>query len=68
MYNELLVISDGIEAKAGSISSQYNRFSPWKSVDGIHLESNLQSSLEVMIQGMFNKKTLLDLIRNFIGS
>jgi type I restriction enzyme R subunit len=66
VYNELLIISDGIDAKVGSISSHYNRFSPWKINDGITLASNLQSGLEVMIQGMLNKKTLLDLIQNFI--
>jgi type I restriction enzyme R subunit len=65
-YNGILVISDGLEAKAGSLSSELNRFMAWKSADGEVEASNLVSQLETLINGMLNKATLLDLVRNFI--
>ncbi|MFZ5948048.1 MAG: type I restriction endonuclease subunit R [Stygiobacter sp.] len=65
-YNGFIVISDGLEAKAGTISSDYSRFMAWKSIDGNKEASHLVSQLEVLIKGMLNKNTLLDLIRHFI--
>ncbi len=65
-YNGFLVISDGLEAKAGTISSGFSRFMTWKTADGKVEASNLVSQLETLIQGMLNKKTLLDLVRHFI--
>ncbi|MEA0971129.1 Restriction endonuclease subunit R [Candidatus Megaera venefica] len=65
-YNGILVISDGLEAKAGSLSSGLTRFMTWKSADGKTRASHLVSQLEILINGMLNKATLLDLIRNFI--
>jgi len=66
IYNALLVISDGLEAKAGSISADFSRFMTWKTVDGKTEESHLVSQLETLIKGMLNKKTLLDLVRHFV--
>ena len=65
-YNGLVVISDGLEAKAGTISSGFSRFMSWKSADGKAEASHLVSQLETLIQGMLNKETLIDLIRHFI--
>lgn len=65
-YNALLVISDGLEAKAGSLSAGFSRFMAWKSVDGKADASHLVSQLETLIKGMLGKATLLDLIRYFI--
>jgi type I restriction enzyme R subunit len=64
--NAILVISDGLEAKAGSLSADLSRFMAWKSADGIMLASHLVSQLETLINGMLNKASLLDLIRHFI--
>jgi type I restriction enzyme R subunit len=61
-----LIISDGLDARAGTISSALSRFAPWKSIDAQVIAPAIQSSLEVMIRGMLNKSTLLDLIRHFI--
>ena len=66
-YNALLVISDGLSARAGSLSADFNRFSQWKrklpngDIDN-HPDTN---ELEILTQGMLNKATLLDLIRHF---
>jgi len=65
-YNAFCVISDGLEAKAGTISSSFSRFQTWKTIDGKKESSAHVSQLEVLIKGMLNKATLLDLIRNFI--
>lgn len=65
-YNEILVISDGLEARAGSLSAGFDRFMAWKSSNGKIEASHLISQLETLIKGMLNKETLLDLIRHFI--
>ena len=64
-YNALVVISDGLEARAGSLSAGFSRMMAWKSADGKVEASHLVSQLEVLIKGMLNKETLLDLIRSF---
>lgn len=65
-YNAITVISDGLEARAGTISSGFSRYMAWKTADGKAEASKLVNQMEVMIQGMLNKTTLLDLIRSFI--
>jgi type I restriction enzyme R subunit len=65
-YNGLLVISDGLEAQAGSLSAGFSRFSAWKTATGIEEASPLIPQLEVLIRGMLNPATLLDLMRHFI--
>lgn len=64
-YNGLLVISDGLEAKMGALSAGFSRFMAWKSADGVDEASHLVSQLEVLIKGLLNRETLLDLIRHF---
>ena len=66
VYNAALVISDGLEAKAGSLSAGFSRFMNWKSADGKVLASKLIGELEILINGMLAKATLLDLVRSFI--
>ncbi|MDD2715252.1 MAG: type I restriction endonuclease subunit R [Candidatus Wallbacteria bacterium] len=65
-FNVCCIISDGLDAKAGTISSAFSRFQAWKTIDGKKESSPHVSQLEVLIKGMLNKATLLDLIRNFI--
>jgi len=65
-YNAFLIISDGLEAKAGTISAGYNRFMAWKTSDGKAEASVLIGQLETLIRGMLNKEALLDLIRHFV--
>ena len=64
-YNSVVVISDGLESRAGSLSAGFSRMMAWKSEDGKAEASHLQSQLEVMIKGMLNPKTLLDIINSF---
>ena len=65
-YNGFVIISDGLEAKAGTVSSSYSRFMAWKTSDGKVEASPLIGQLETLIRGMLDKKTLLDIIRHFI--
>jgi len=65
-FNGFTVISDGLEARAGTISSAYSRFMAWKTSDGRKEASPLTGQLETLIRGMLGKETLLDLIRHFI--
>jgi len=65
-YNSLLIISDGWDARCGTITSDYGRFMTWKTKDGQTTADHLQPQMEVMFHGMLNKKTLLDLISRFI--
>ncbi len=65
-YNALLVVSDGLEAKAGSLSANLSRFMAWKTADGIKEASPLEGQLEILINGLLNKNTLLDVLRHFV--
>lgn len=64
-YNSIVVISDGLEARAGSLSSGFSRMMAWKSADGKEEASHLVNQLEVLIEGMLNKESLLDIVRSF---
>ena len=66
VYNEILVISDGLEARFGSLSAERERFMPWRTVEGEELAPNTIIQLEVLIKGLFDKRRFLDYIRYFI--
>ncbi|MFN4084611.1 MAG: type I restriction endonuclease subunit R [Spirosomataceae bacterium] len=65
-YNAICVISDGMECKAGSVSAGFSRYMTWKSYDGKKEASRFIPQLEILLKGMLNPSTLLDLVRNFI--
>ncbi len=65
-FNAFSVISDGFEAKAGTISAGFSRYMAWKSQDGNTEAAKTISQIETLIKGMLNPTTLLDLIRHFI--
>jgi type I restriction enzyme R subunit len=64
-FNELLVISDGVSAKAGTLTSNWEWFIPWRTIDGDKIAPKGQLELEVLIKGMFEPSRFLDLIRYF---
>jgi type I restriction enzyme R subunit len=66
VFNELLVISDGLEARIGTLSSNKERFLPWRTIEGEALASRTMSQLEVLLRGVFDKRRLLDVLRYFI--
>lgn len=64
-YNAILIASDGMDAKAGSLTSLWQRFLSWKTADGEKEDKATIPQLETLAKGMLNKEVLLDLIRNF---
>lgn len=65
-YNVFCVISDGINNKAGSFFAPYDFYYAWRRIDGLAKEVDGIDSMFTLIQGMFNKNRLRDIIRNFI--
>ena len=65
-FNEVLVISDGLEARFGSLTADKEWFLPWRTLKGEELAPAALPQLQVLIQGMFEKRRLLDFIRHFV--
>lgn len=66
-YNELLVISDGSEARLGSLSANAERFMQWRTIDGVQLDPLGQfNELETLVRGALAPKYLLDYLRFFV--
>ncbi|MEW6028355.1 MAG: type I restriction endonuclease subunit R [Chloroflexota bacterium] len=65
-YNELLIISDGLNARFGSLTANKEWFLPWKTIEGETQAPASVAELEVLLKGMFEKRRFLDLIRYFI--
>ncbi|MCC7435003.1 MAG: type I restriction endonuclease subunit R [Methanoregulaceae archaeon] len=66
VYDGVLAISDGLDARGGTISADFERFAPWRTADGINLAPKGVPMLETQLRGMFDRQRLLDLIRNFV--
>jgi type I restriction enzyme, R subunit len=64
-YNELLIITDGLDAEMGTLSANFERFTPWKTVKGEKEVGNVPM-LEVLLRGVCAKDRLLDIVRNYI--
>lgn len=64
--NELLVISDGIQARCGTITSGWDRFMPWRTIDGESVAPKGMPELETTIRGLFERRVFLDYILNFV--
>ncbi|WP_016969818.1 type I restriction endonuclease subunit R [Pseudomonas tolaasii] len=66
-YNEILVISDGSEARMGSLSADAERFMNWRTIDGEDLDPLGQfNELETLVRGALAPKMLLDYLRYFV--
>lgn len=66
-YNAFCVISDGANNRIGTITSTFERYSEWKSVNGeMGYDSNNTHKLDIMIDGVFTKDRLLDILKNNI--
>jgi type I restriction enzyme, R subunit len=65
-YNAFCVISDGVNNKSGSFFAPYDFFYAWRRVAGLAREVDGIDSMFTLIQGMFDKTRLRDIIRNFI--
>jgi type I restriction enzyme R subunit len=65
-FNELLVVSDGMEARIGSLTAGREWFKLWRTISGSTLAEPHLPELQVMIDGVFDKRRLLDLIGYFV--
>lgn len=65
-YNAFCVVSDGLEAKAGTLSADFSRYMTWKTKTGDTEAHRHEPQLNVLIQGLLNPVTLLDMVRHFI--
>lgn len=63
--NALLVTSDGIAARVGSLSADLERFMPWRTTDGTAISPKGAPELSTLIEGMFEHRRLLDLLAHF---
>jgi type I restriction enzyme R subunit len=64
-FNEILVVSDGWQARSGTLTSNKERFLPWKTINHKKMPTSVPQ-IEVLLKGMLSKETLLDLVRHFV--
>ena len=65
-YNEILVVSDGTEARVGTLTADWEWFMPWRTIDGEEIAPKKTAELEVTLKGIFAPERILDLLRYFI--
>ena len=65
-YNQFMIITDGIRARAGTISSSWNNFSEWKKIEEDDKVTEDMSTYKTLFYGMLRKDRLLDIISNYI--
>src|SRR6266480_3518212 len=66
-YNEVTVISDGLEARIGSLTANQEWFKVWRTIEGEFDAPKTALELETLVRGVFEKRRFLDLIRNFVA-
>ncbi|MGF7186455.1 type I restriction enzyme R subunit [Desulfitispora alkaliphila] len=66
VYNAFNVISDGFNARVGSLTANEERYMMWRTIDGVEVEPTTVPQLEVLIKGMFERRKFLDIIKHFI--
>ena len=63
--NAVLVTSDGVTARVGSLTADQERFMPWRTTDGKVIAAKGQPELNILIEGIFDRRRLLDLLHDF---
>lgn len=68
VYNQALIISDGISAKVGSLTANQERFTPWRVVDEKQgsVRIAFENELDGLVQGLFTPQNFLNYVQNFI--
>ena len=64
--NELLIVSDGTQARVGTLTAGREWFKPWRTISGEALADSHLPELQVAIEGMLEQRRFLDLVRDFI--
>ena len=65
-FNAALVVSDGLEARIGALTAGQEWFKPWRTIAGETLADQSLPQLQVLLEGVFNRRRLLALVRDFI--
>jgi type I restriction enzyme R subunit len=65
-YNAALVVSDGLQARMGSLTANQEWFKVWRSIDGLRDEATASLELETLIRGVFERQRFLDLLQHFM--
>ena len=64
--NAALVVSDGVQARIGTLGAGKEWFKPWRTITGREDASAKLTQLQVLLEGVFEKRRFLDLLRHFI--
>lgn len=64
--NAVLVVSDGTEARVGSLTAGVERFGPWRTIDGESLAPDALPRLQVLLHGLFERRRFLDYLYHFV--
>lgn len=65
-YNQFMIVSDGVQARVGTITSPWSRFSEWKKIeDSDEVKENMASHIS-LFEGMLRKDRILEIINNYI--
>ena len=65
-FNTVLAVSDGVEARLGTLTAGWEWFKPWRTISGEELAPVFLTQLQVAIEGAFEKRRFLALLRDFI--
>ena len=65
-FNAVLAVSDGVEARLGTLTAGWEWFKPWRTISGEELAPVFLTQLQVAIEGAFEKRRFLALLRDFI--
>ena len=65
-YNQFMIVSDGVQARAGTITSPWSRFSEWKKIEANDEVTENMPTHKILFYGMLRKDRLLDIINNFV--
>ena len=65
-YNQFMIVSDGVQARAGTITSPWSRFSEWKKIEADDEVTENMPTHKTLFLGMLRKDRLLDIINNFV--
>ncbi|MFA2899536.1 type I restriction endonuclease subunit R [Acinetobacter bereziniae] len=66
VYNEALVVGDGVTARVGSLTANQERFLPWRTIKNEDDKPALEWELETVVRGFFDRELFLDYIRFFV--
>jgi len=64
--NEVLIVSDGLQARVGSLTADRERFMPWRTVEGKETAAPSITELQVLLAGLFDKRRFLEYVNNFV--